>query len=214
MDGDKDEDLIFGSNNGNLFHLEKTSTINQAMEFNQLDSAWMNIHCLEHPLGQRTMPAFYDLNKDGLLDLIIGERGGTLNYFQNTGIATEPNFNPDLKSPINNDFLGEINVSKTGSFIGNSPPFFVESKTGTKLLVSSNESGVLQYEVSFLNDKASFSLLPDTLVSYKLGYDLHTISVDLNDDGYLDLISGNQRGGLGFLKLQKLMNGRKMLCFL
>jgi len=203
IDGDEDQDLIFGSNNGTLFHLENEAEPKEAMEFNQLDSAWMNIHSLEHPLGQRTTPTFYDLNKDGLLDLILGERNGNLNYFQNVGTAAEPHFNPDTNDSMNDNFLGSINVSKIGSTTGNSAPFFVETKMGTKLLVSSQELGVFQYQVSFLNDEPAFTLLPDTLLKPKLGYDLHTKVADFNNDGYFDIICGNHRGGISFFATPK-----------
>ncbi len=39
-------------------------------------------------VGNFSTPQFFDLNKDGLFDLTIGEQAGNLNYYSNTWFIT------------------------------------------------------------------------------------------------------------------------------
>ncbi len=51
-------------------------------------------------------PTFADIDNDGDLDLFVGEYGGSIKYFQNTGTATSPQFS----SPVSNPFgLSAVN---------------------------------------------------------------------------------------------------------
>jgi hypothetical protein len=45
-------------------------------------------------------PEAADLDNDGDLDLIVGEIGGNIQYFQNTGSGTTPNFSTKLTNPF------------------------------------------------------------------------------------------------------------------
>jgi hypothetical protein len=36
-------------------------------------------------VGQINVPTFIDVNKDGNMDLVVGEGGGTLKYYENNG---------------------------------------------------------------------------------------------------------------------------------
>ena len=78
----------------------------------------------------------HDLDRDGLLDLIIGERKGNLNYYRNTGTAAEPHFS------FVTDSLGKVNVTNYNlSYDGFSTPFFFKNPLNQTLLLVGSEEG-------------------------------------------------------------------------
>ena len=58
-------------------------------------------------IDQNAAPEIADINGDGLLDLLVGERVGTIAYFENTGTLSSAQF---ASAPTIAEF-GKIDVS-------------------------------------------------------------------------------------------------------
>ena len=80
MDGDEDLDILIGTNTGDLIYVENTAGPDQSMEFAAPIPAWKNLD-----VGQNSNPFIIDLDRDGDMDLVIGERPGNLNFIRNIG---------------------------------------------------------------------------------------------------------------------------------
>ena len=108
LDGDGDLDLIAGGRDGALAWFENTSTAS-APAFTQrtgtdnpLDGISMNANSAPEPA---------DLDGDGDLDLVLWGWYGAMDYYENTGTATNPVF--EARSDAG-DPLGGINFSNQG----------------------------------------------------------------------------------------------------
>src|SRR5690606_16196158 len=71
-------------------------------------------------VGLLSKPHVVDLDRDGLPDLLIGERNGNINYYRNTGTATAPAFTLETQS------FGGIDLFGTNFGAGNSTPFIAD----------------------------------------------------------------------------------------
>ena len=89
LDGDGDQDLVNGHNDGTISYIENTGTANapvfvqrsgEGNPFNSIDT------------GFNSTPALADLDGDGDLDLVAGNQDGNLAYYENTGTASAPAF--------------------------------------------------------------------------------------------------------------------------
>src|SRR5690606_10188983 len=80
LDDDGDQDLLIGDNSGFLYYLENTSGPNQPMQFANLVYPYKDLF-----IGLNAVPAPFDINNDGLTDLILGEKNNELNLFENIG---------------------------------------------------------------------------------------------------------------------------------
>lgn len=89
LDGDGDLDLVVGERLGRLLYFENTGTASSA----QLVERSGNISPFDEiDVGYHSRPELADLDGDGDLDAIVGESGGRLRYFENTGAPTAPAF--------------------------------------------------------------------------------------------------------------------------
>jgi hypothetical protein len=86
LDGDSLPDIIVGTWRDRIQWYRNTGT-RTAPAWTLADSALVTI-----PRGTNSTPTFGDLTGDGLLDLVIGEASGTLNYYRNIGTARAPTF--------------------------------------------------------------------------------------------------------------------------
>ena len=91
VDGDGDLDLYIGDLQGRLHFYRNTATGPQSQftlqQINMTDAGGNVID-----VGQFAAPVIHDLEEDGLLDMVIGERNGNLNYYRNTGTAANPSW--------------------------------------------------------------------------------------------------------------------------
>ncbi len=89
LDDDGDLDALVGQSDGSLRYFENTGTVSAPVFVQRTDgdSPFTGIN-----VGFRSIPDLVDLDGDGDLDAVIGNRDGFLTYFENTGTAQAPVF--------------------------------------------------------------------------------------------------------------------------
>ncbi len=147
LDGDGDRDLVSGAVDGVLRAWRNTGTAS-APVFTALTGSDNPFNGID--VGDFSAPAFLDLDGDGDLDLVAGERYGTLLAWRNTGPASAPVFT--ALSGTANPFNG-IDVGYTSA-----PAFLDLDGDGDLDLVSGEQNGTL---LAFRNT----SLLPGITVT-------------------------------------------------
>lgn len=190
LDDDGDNDLLLGTENGSLVYFENTSTGSGAIYSNPtLNYTDDQGQMIDH--GTFGFPQLFDLDNDGLLDLIIGKRTGELVYYRNIGTANNPSFQ------LTNDNLGMVDVS-TDNPDGYAAPHFFRHDNETFLFIGdfegrmnyfSNIDGNLNPTESFTSESNNF-----------LGISTQAFSSfwvnDLNGDTDLELYVGQDLGGI------------------
>ena len=192
LDGDGDLDMLVGEEFGTIFYAENTGGVNGNFRFNTIQTNFMSIDP-----GQVSIPYLLDVNQDGLIDLLVGERNGNINYYQNLGTPTAPRFEADSKIAPNTELFGRIDAREPGFVIGSSAPT-VLVQNGKRIILVGTENGLLEsYQIDEKNYSSTFEAidLPTTNLS-NLGAKTHPALADINNDGKLEMLVGNLRGGL------------------
>ncbi|MEQ9188764.1 MAG: T9SS type A sorting domain-containing protein [Cryomorphaceae bacterium] len=188
LDADGDQDLMLGDIEGHLHYFEN-NPVSGVASLSLSEPIYMDIT----GIGANAAPELADVNGDGLLDLLVGERIGTISYFENLGCASVAEFNP---IPTVAKF-GAIDVS-VDCCVGHAQPRWIDNPllaNGKHLMVGSDEKRVLFYAVpSSLTD--TFALADSVVINAgRLSPRLE----DLDGDGVFELIAGTAEGGVKFL---------------
>ena len=196
IDGDGSDDMIVGNKEGNLYFYKNQNAPNQKCSFELSDSNFQNID-----VGDFSSPQIIDLDNDLLNDLVIGEKGGNINYFKNTGTPTNSIFT------LITDSLGKVNVTDYSiSYDGYSVPYFFKDNDNKFKLIVGSEQGKIFYFTDIegnlqntFRQSDSLAFLVDT-TQFEMYNGIRTGATirDLDNDGYFELITGNYSGGLNF----------------
>ncbi len=95
LDGDGDLDLMLGQYSGTLTYHENVGSASTPSF-----AAGVSLPFGLTATDQFAIPEFADLDADGDMDLLVGEYEGNLQYFENTGTSTAPNFEAPQLNPL------------------------------------------------------------------------------------------------------------------
>ncbi len=200
IDNDGDEDLILGEYSGYCYLFENTAGVGNAANFVIIDTLKENdgTYIID---GTYPIPQLFDIDNDNDLDLILGKRDGTLNYYENIGDSI--NFTIKL---MNNN-LGNVNVTETGFFEGRAVPSFVKIDSITYLLVGSKSGYLHHYTINTDSlDNGSFILNSSTMDNINQGAQSAPAIYGLMADNTLLMTLGNIRGGLSLYQSGAVSN--------
>lgn len=182
--------MVVGEENG-LIHLFANNPVSGVANFTLSVPGWQGIDP-----GKTSTPLLIDLDRDGDLDLLIGERNGNLNFYRNDGSSTSA-----LYTLVTETFGGVVLASGPTN-IGEVQPFVVEDpETGQyRLYVGERTGRIWRYDNWESDLTATFALMDSTVGNLDLGERSRVGLADLNGDGVLELIAGNMRGGLSLYR--------------
>jgi hypothetical protein len=218
IDNDGKDEMILGNENGKLLLFKNNGTVSNP-DYSLISSNFQNID-----VGEYSTPQLFDLDNDGKLDLIIGEKQnfwkdasnnivatkGNINFYKNTGTVNNPVFT------FITDSLGGVDVTDYNlSNFGYSTAQFFRTLSGNTVLFAGNNNGEFYYYKNIDNNLNGLFTLSDTLkymsasTPYKINVGLRgALAVaDINNDGYIDIIAGNASGGVEFYKGSPLNTG-------
>ena len=196
LDADGDLDLVLGEYvNLSLRYFENTGSATDPAFVERLGPA----NPLDGIPAARSAPALGDLDADGDLDLVVGIFTGVFQYHENSGDAESPAF-VERTGPAN-----PLNGFDAGSFV--TPAFGDVDRDGDLDLVAGDEP-LGQFSYFENTGSASVPVFVQRTASSdnpfygaEVALNSSPALVDLEGDGDLDLVSGQQDGGFTTYRL-------------
>jgi len=192
IDSDGALDVIVGSNIGGVYCYRNSAgpgeSMNLSRDFNVM---WV----LMDVVGSVSTPFVYDLDQDGLMDLVVGERSGFVNFFKNNGTATNPVYSavPEIGR------VGQIDTKTPVDFAGYCAPVIVPTPDGP-ILVVGTQGGHLEAYFIAQNLVDTFFATDLKWGNIDVGNRSHPALADLDNDGILEMAVGNYRGGISMFR--------------
>lgn len=190
LNSDSYVDLILGLEDGTLL-LFWNNSIGGGALYDGIPEILTDEFSQQIDVGLYAHPQLFDLNNDGLVDLIIGNRDGYLQYYENTGNATSPVFK------LQNSQLGNVHLAVL-SPEGYSSPHFIRHLDTTYLFAGSADGSFYFYTGidNHLASSDSFQLISEHYRGIQLGAFSSYFIHDIDQDGKYNLFAGNDLGGL------------------
>ena len=193
LDGDGDLDVLVGDELGRIHEFTNVAPAGAWPEF--------TLTALSIPedgsgeaidVGQFATPQLHDMDGDGDLDMIVGEKNGTLTLFERTSVGTWSEY----ISPIHGENWGNILVDNLLGINGYSVPALTPTSEGLRVFVA-NETGTVQ-DFGLASDNWDAELLEvnDAVFGGREGFRCAAAIADVDNDGLLDALVGIQNGGL------------------
>ncbi|MFT7588892.1 MAG: hypothetical protein ACI959_001105 [Limisphaerales bacterium] len=189
LDGDGDLDLLIGEDDGAV-HFFANNPVSGVSSFVLSIPAYQGIDP-----GKATTPNLVDIDRDGDLDLLMGERNGNINFYRNSGTSSSATFE------LENETFGDV-VILSGTGIGFTQPWIYDNPTTGEyeLYVGQRTGTVYKFEGIEADLSGTFTQTDSIYGGIDDGERARVCVADLNNDGNAELIVGNLRGGLTLYK--------------
>ncbi len=192
IDGDGDIDILVGTSFGQIHWLKNSAGSGSPATFTQVAINAFSFTTI----SSNTAPHLFDLNNDGLLDLLIGMKNGRVSYYQNNGTSSNPSFTLITNTLGNINVQGDVAVYGIDGF---ATPYAYKEGTDTKILVGSISGQIFEYIFpSVSSPTVSYTLLNNYVNGINVGAQSSPCFEDINNDAMRDLFVGNASGGLSF----------------
>jgi hypothetical protein len=195
LNNDNKPDLLIGQDNGQLRMVYNTGS-SSLPQYSFPGSLLQDQNGQVINVQLFAAPQLFDLNNDGLLDLIVGSKNNSLSFYQNTGSLTSPVFT------FVTNTLGGVDLSSTISPDGFGVPHFFSYQDTSYLLVGGYD-GRLHFYDSLSTTSNFHERSADFLgLSTQIGAFASAFIANLDQDNHLDLVVGQDLGGLFLLEDQ------------
>jgi hypothetical protein len=191
LDGDEDLDLLVGAKTGQIAYVINSGTT-QKPKWELKDRTFFQID-----VGSNSVPRLYDNDKDGDLDLFIGNYSGRIIAYKNKGTKKEPLF-----------VLDSTRFTSINTKSDLVPMFFDWNRDKVDDLIIGNVSGKIQLLVAPSAEdpnRKEWELDKEALTEFNVGKLSHPVMLDMDGDNVKDLLIGNNKGDF----LLFLNKGRK-----
>lgn len=179
FDGDGDLDIVLGSNDGWVRYFRNDGNATKA-NYTYVKT-WFNV-------GANSCPAIADLTNDGFKDAIVGDNSGSyLYYFRNDVMNSGVNWTLNTSN-----FLGVIRNTETMSAFGD-----LNGDGKQDMIIGMTNGSIMIYINNGTNTSPSM-----TPAAYLGAFGTNTAPelVDLDNDGDLDLLFGNNSAYIGYFR--------------
>lgn len=201
LDNDGDMDMIIGEDRGILHRFENVAGSSSPANFVLQQSNYGGVD-----VGNFSTPCLADINRDGKLDLVIGEANGTLNYIQNSGTTAAPQH---LHANRVENF-GNVSVANQGFTIGYSTPVVIEENNRWLILTGSENGRIHLFDNIENNLGGTFTELSSFYSNIWEG-NRSSIAVFKPSSGVLHAAVGSYRGGISFYKGSGVVSVREVM---
>lgn len=211
IDNDGKADMVIGHTDGTLSYFKNIAASDsvapnwQLMQLvlTDMDGDTINV-------GGHAAPFIYDIDKDGKKDLVIGSIFGYIQYYRN--VSTVPGV---ISLKLINTQLGHVGADIHNSYGNFSVPFIGKiDSTGIDYLLLGSNSGniyvftgfqggdttatytVVSNNYAFIDSTYSLYNHPGTIYAYYSGLRSAVTVGDINGDGTLNMLVGNNKGGV------------------
>ncbi|MDM8564706.1 Calx-beta domain-containing protein [Candidatus Halobeggiatoa sp. HSG11] len=178
IDKDGDFDVFIGQQDGAIKFYENTGTAHRPNFVQQVD-LFANIHT-----GERAAPTFIDWNEDEYLDMFVGQKDGTIKYYENIGTV------------IDERFLNQGSVFKKLSIGKRSTPTLIDIDDDGDLDAFIGErDGIINYYKNIGDNSNPLFVKQQDDNPFKdidFGDYSHPTFADIDDDGDFDAFIGIQ----------------------
>lgn len=138
----------------------------------------------------KSVPTLGDLDQDGDLDLLVGSWKGSIYFYENQGSETEWNFRL-----VSDNFLNTTDLENSAPLLSD-----LDQDGDLDLIVGAKNGRIRIYINEGSSEKANFVMESDFLQNVWLSMNSKPSVIDLDADGFLDLLVGNFRGKLVFIR--------------
>ncbi len=193
LDGDGDEEMLLGEYDGDIMIFDNIAGSGNPAVFSNGAVLTDNLGATINE-GLLIVPKLVDMDRDGALDLVLGKRNGKLSYYRNTGNLTNYSFT------LQTTTFGGVDVSEYWTIEGMAVPEFIDIESTYHLVIGSKSGYLHYYDDIEGNLNGNFDLVDSTLEDIYTGQYSAPAIADLDGDDKLEMILGNQRGGVGLFE--------------
>ncbi len=185
MDSDGDIDMIMGWGLHDIAYYQNTAGAGNPCHF-----VLMNQNITGVPNGSQPKPFIFDIDQDGLPDIIAGNTHGSLRYYRNIGTLQNPAFQLETSQ------WGGIDFTSSGSYPGYTFPFLHFVNGTIELLVGTGGGNIVRYNNVSALPGAVFNAVDSAFGSISEPAQVAFDIADINADGLPELVTGSGTGGL------------------